>query len=270
MLRALGSVFAKFAKKYLPDALIFAMILTIITLILGMVVQKESFVNMVKYMGDGFWNLLSFAMQMTLIVVTGYILATTKPIKAFLSWIARFGNSPFKAVALVTFVMAIFSWFQWGLGLIVGALLAVEIARNFGMSDEDIKKAVAELQPVEHRLQMIKAGGKIILDDGYNGNIDGMLEAIRLCSLHDGRKVIVTPGLVESSDELNLQLIDAINRVFDIVIVTGALNAELFNKNLRVKNKIMLADKSTLTDVLGSQTKAGDIILFVNDAPNFI
>jgi len=130
MLRALGSVFAKFAKKYLPDALIFAMILTIITLILGMVIQKESFVNMVKYMGDGFWNLLSFAMQMTLIVVTGYILATTKPIKAFLSWIARFGNSPFKAVALVTFVMAIFSWFQWGLGLIVGALLAVEIARN--------------------------------------------------------------------------------------------------------------------------------------------
>ena len=148
--------------------------------------------------------------------------------------------------------------------------VAVEIARNFGMSDEDIKKAVAELQPVEHRLQMIKAGGKIILDDGYNGNIDGMLEAIRLCSLHEGRKVIVTPGLVESSQELNLRLINAINEVFHTVIVTGSLNAELFNKNLRVKNKIMLADKSTLTDVLGSQTKAGDIILFANDAPNFI
>ena len=140
----------------------------------------------------------------------------------------------------------------------------------FGMSDDEIKDAVAKLEPVEHRLQMIKAGGKLILDDGYNGNIDGMLEGIRLCSLHEGRKVIVTPGLVESSDELNLLLIEAINDVFDIVIVTGSLNARLFEKNLKVKNKIMLADKSSLTDVLANQTRAGDIILFANDAPNFI
>jgi UDP-N-acetylmuramoyl-tripeptide--D-alanyl-D-alanine ligase len=97
-----------------------------------------------------------------------------------------------------------------------------------------------------------------------------MLEAIRLCSTHHGRKVIVTPGLVESSDELNLKLIEAINDVFDIVIVTGALNAELFIKNLTIENKIMLADKAVLTEVLANQTKAGDIILFANDAPNFI
>jgi len=148
--------------------------------------------------------------------------------------------------------------------------VAVEIAREFGMNDEQIVKAVAKLQPVEHRLQKIVAGGKIILDDGYNGNIDGMLEAIRLCSLHDGRRVIVTLGLVESSDKLNLKLIENINKVFDIAIVTGALNAQLFDKHLHVKNKIMLIDKSTLTDVLAKQTAAGDVILFANDAPNFI
>jgi UDP-N-acetylmuramoyl-tripeptide--D-alanyl-D-alanine ligase len=148
--------------------------------------------------------------------------------------------------------------------------VAVRIAKHFGMSNEEIQNAVKELTPVEHRLQKIVAGGKIILDDGYNGNIDGMLEGVRLCSLHEGRKVIVTPGLVESRDELNLKLINAINEVFDIVIVTGALNAALFNKNLTVKNKIMLADKSSLVDVLANQTRAGDIILFANDAPNFI
>ena len=148
--------------------------------------------------------------------------------------------------------------------------VAVRVAKSFGMSDEEIVNAVKALEPVEHRLQMIKAGGKLILDDGYNGNIDGMLEGIRLCSLHEGRKVIVTPGLVESSEELNLKLINAINEVFHTVIVTGALNAELFRKNLKVKNRIMLADKSNLTEILGSQTKAGDIILFANDAPNFI
>ncbi len=148
--------------------------------------------------------------------------------------------------------------------------VAVRIAKTFKMSNDETVEAVKGLTPVEHRLQMIKAGGKTILDDGYNGNIEGMLEAIRLCSLHKGRKVIVTPGLVESSNELNLELIKAINSVFDIAIVTGALNAELFDKNLTLKNKIMLADKSLLVDVLAKETKAGDIILFANDAPNFI
>ncbi len=148
--------------------------------------------------------------------------------------------------------------------------VAVRLAKLFGMSSDAIVKAVARLEPVEHRLQLIKAGGKIIIDDGYNGNIDGMLEGVRLCSTHEGRKVIVTPGLVESSDELNLKLIKAINAVFDIVIVTGSLNADLFMKNLTVENKIMLADKAVLTEVLANQTKVGDIILFANDAPNFI
>jgi len=148
--------------------------------------------------------------------------------------------------------------------------VAVRIAKEFGLSRDEITQAVRKLEPVEHRLQLIKAGGKLILDDGYNGNIDGMLEGIRLCSLHEGDKVIVTPGLVESREELNLQLIEAINNVFDTVIVTGSLNVELFNKHLKVKNKTLLADKSKLTEVLGHQTKAGDIILFANDAPNFI
>ncbi len=149
--------------------------------------------------------------------------------------------------------------------------VAVRIAKEFGMSDAEITRAVKKLEPVEHRLQMIKAGGKLILDDGYNGNIDGMLEGVRLCSLHDGgQKVIVTPGLVESTEELNLKLINAINEVFDIVIVTGSLNAELFNKHLDVKQKVILADKTSLTAVLANQTKSGDIILFANDAPNFI
>jgi UDP-N-acetylmuramoyl-tripeptide--D-alanyl-D-alanine ligase len=148
--------------------------------------------------------------------------------------------------------------------------VAIKIAKIFGLSNDEIVKAVKNLKPVEHRLQLIKAAGKLIIDDGYNGNIDGMLEGIRLCATHDGRKVIVTPGLVESSEALNLQLIEAINKVFDIVIVTGKLNAELFEKNLKVKNKIILTDKSTLTAVLASQTKAGDIIIFANDAPSFI
>jgi UDP-N-acetylmuramoyl-tripeptide--D-alanyl-D-alanine ligase len=147
---------------------------------------------------------------------------------------------------------------------------AILIAQEMGMSSDEIVSAVEKLKSVEHRLERIDAGGKIILDDGYNGNIDGMLEGIRLCSLHNGRKVIVTPGLVESTEELNSELIRAINGVFDSAIITGQLNAAQFDKELNVSQKIMLSDKSQMVKTLGEVTKAGDIILFANDAPNFI
>jgi len=147
---------------------------------------------------------------------------------------------------------------------------AVRVASYLGMSIEAIQAAVKNLEAVEHRLQRIDAGGKIILDDGFNGNLDGMKEGIKLCSLHKGKKVIVTPGLVESSEDLNIELIEAINEVFDTVIVTGTLNSALFDKHLKVDNKIMLTDKSKLTQTLSQVTHSGDIILFANDAPNFI
>jgi len=149
-------------------------------------------------------------------------------------------------------------------------LAAIKVAHFYGLSVMEIKRALKRLKPVEHRLQKIEAGGKIILDDGFNGNLDGMKEAIRLCSLHSGRKVIVTPGLVESTKELNKELIEEINKVFDIVIVTGKLNADLFQNHLQVKQSFILTDKSQLESLLSTQTREGDIILFANDAPNFI
>jgi UDP-N-acetylmuramoyl-tripeptide--D-alanyl-D-alanine ligase len=147
---------------------------------------------------------------------------------------------------------------------------AVLVAKELGLSDDTIVSEVAQLKSVEHRLERIDAGGKVILDDGYNGNIDGMKEGIRLCSLHEGRKVIVTPGLVESTEELNIELAEAINAVFDVAIVTGTLNSALFDRVLTVPQKIMLPKKEQLQQVLAEQTRPGDIIIFSNDAPNFI
>ncbi len=147
---------------------------------------------------------------------------------------------------------------------------AVKVAKELGVKDEEIVKSVKLLKPVSHRLELINSGDKIILDDGYNGNIEGMREGIRLCSTHVGRKVIVTPGLVESSDELNAELSKMINSTFDLAIITGSLNVELFKKYLTLKEIIYLEDKSMLVKVLGEKTASGDIIYFANDAPNFI
>ena len=85
-------------------------------------------------------------------------------------------------------------------------------ALELGMSIEEIKVALHDIQPVEHRLQMMKAGGKIIIDDSFNGNLEGMLEAVKISSTHMGRKVIITPGLVESTVEANTTLANAIDK----------------------------------------------------------
>ncbi|MCK9161956.1 MAG: UDP-N-acetylmuramoyl-tripeptide--D-alanyl-D-alanine ligase [Arcobacteraceae bacterium] len=144
------------------------------------------------------------------------------------------------------------------------------VAHQLGMSIDEIKFALSELKPVAHRLELIKAGGKLILDDSFNGNLEGMLEGINLASMYNGRKVIVTPGIVESTEVANITLAKAINRVFDLVIITGDLNKKIFEKELKNKDLIFLKNKKELENVLAQETKLGDLILFANDAPNFI
>ena len=144
------------------------------------------------------------------------------------------------------------------------------VSHYLGMSIDEIKMSLGTLPQVEHRLQKIEAGGKIIIDDSYNGNLEGMLEAVNICSTHIGRKVIITPGLVESTDEANILLAKTINENFDFVILTGSLNTHLFSANIDKEKVYILKDKALLEATLATTTKAGDLILFANDAPNFI
>ena len=144
------------------------------------------------------------------------------------------------------------------------------VSHYLGMSIDEIKMSLGTLPQVEHRLQKIEAGGKIIIDDSFNGNLEGMLEAVNICSTYSGRKVIITPGLVESTDEANILLAKAINENFDFVILTGSLNTHLFSANIDKEKVYVLKDKSLMEATLAKTTKIGDLILFANDAPNFI
>ena len=144
------------------------------------------------------------------------------------------------------------------------------MAKELNMSIDEIKLALHNLEPVKHRLHLSKAGGKIILDDSFNGNLNGMLEAVQIASTHNGTKVIVTPGIVESTMEANVKFAKAIDEVFDLIIITGSLNSKLLEKVIVKTKPIILEDKSKLQDVLAEETHLGDLILFANDAPNFI
>jgi len=146
----------------------------------------------------------------------------------------------------------------------------IRVAQALGVDEATLKKALNSLEPVVHRLQRIDAGGKVILDDSFNGNIDGMLASFELASTYSGRKVVITPGLVEVDDDLNIQVAQRANEVFDLVIVTGDLNYALFQKHIDPDKLKKLASKDQMKEMLVTETLAGDLILFANDAPSFI
>jgi len=147
---------------------------------------------------------------------------------------------------------------------------AVLVAKELGLDDETIQKGLSTLKSVDHRLQRIDAGGKVILDDSFNGNIDGTMASFDLASTYKGRKVVITPGLVEVDDELNVQVAKRANEIFDIVVVTGDLNYAIFKEYVDPDKLVKLSSKAGMEDMLVEQTLPGDLILFANDAPSFV
>jgi len=148
--------------------------------------------------------------------------------------------------------------------------LAIRVAQALNVSEEVIKQQLNTLEPTPHRLQRMDAGGKIIIDDSFNGNIDGMLEGFNLASTYEGRKVVITPGLVEVDDEFNIEVAQRANEVFDLVVVTGDLNYAIFKEHVDAKKLVKLESKEKMQEMLIEHTSAGDLILFANDAPSFI
>ncbi len=130
MIRILGKVFSNIAKRLLPDAFLFAVILALIVFVLGLAVEGQGFMDMVGFFGGGMWAFLTFSMQMALIIVTGSALANSKPVKGFLKGLAGAVKTPTQALLMVSFVSAVCCWLNWGFGLIVGALLAKEVAKS--------------------------------------------------------------------------------------------------------------------------------------------
>ena len=117
-------------KRYLPDAFLFAVLLTFLVFLLGITLTPSGPLEMISFWGDGLWNLLKFSMEMTLILVTGHALANTAPIKFCLDKLASLAKNQARAVLLTTLVSSLACWVNWGFGLIVSALFALELAKR--------------------------------------------------------------------------------------------------------------------------------------------
>ncbi|MGN7296270.1 short-chain fatty acid transporter [Ferdinandcohnia sp. SAFN-114] len=134
-MKAITNFFVRLVQRFLPDAFIFAIILTFLVFVLGILFTESGPVEMVSHWGTGFWDLLAFTMQMALVVVTGYVLANAPVIKNFLAKLSNLAKTPAQAVMLVTFVSAIACLINYGFGLVVGALFAIHVARQVPSAD---------------------------------------------------------------------------------------------------------------------------------------
>lgn len=187
MIGKISRAMTALVSRYLPDPLIFAMLLTMLVFIFGLFLTPHAPMDMVKMWGDGFWNLLAFGMQMALIIVTGHALASSPPVKRVLKNIASLAKTPVQGVMLVTFFGLVACVINWGFGLIVGAMFAREVARRVPGSDYPLLIACAYIgfltwgggfsgsmpllaatpgNPVEHIAGLIPIGDTLLT--GYN------------------------------------------------------------------------------------------------------
>lgn len=118
------------AERWIPDAFIFALIATVVVVIAGITATPSTPAQVVDAWGRGFWELIPFTLQMALVIITGHVLATSRPVRRLIGAIAGWPASPRSAVALVTLFAMVSSWFNWGFSLVFSAVLAREIARR--------------------------------------------------------------------------------------------------------------------------------------------
>ena len=115
-------------ERYVPDAFIFALIGTLIVVAAayGHAVDLAGH----RRVGGSFWELIPFTLQMSLVIITGHVLATSPPAGRLIRAVAGWPESPKAAVAMVAFFALVSSWLNWGFSLVFSAVLAREVARR--------------------------------------------------------------------------------------------------------------------------------------------
>ncbi len=153
--------------------------------------------------------------------------------------------------------------------------LAAALCSLVGMTNEEILRGIEKIRPIPHRLELIRANGKYILDDSYNSNVAGARDAVETLRLFQGKKIIVTPGLVELGmlEEKENRELGELLVGLDRVILVGETQV----LSVRAGYLEGGGDESKLTlvptlekakEVLAKESGEGDAVLFLNDLPD--
>lgn len=130
-------------NRYLPSPFVFSIVLTIIAFVAAVLVTGQGIIEVAGFWGKGLWSLHGFAMQMALILVTGYAFANAPLIQKLLNRIASKVHSPNTAIMVVTLVGLCGSWLNWGFGLVIGAVFAKALAKQVKGVDYPLLVAAA-------------------------------------------------------------------------------------------------------------------------------
>ena len=149
---------------------------------------------------------------------------------------------------------------------------------SMGMTFEEIARGISKIQPIPHRLNLIDSGtGVIVIDDAFNSNPIGAKAALDVLSqFKEGRKIIVTPGMVElgaMEEEANREFGTNIGKVCDYAILIGKKRTKpiyegLMEVNFNPDNVFVVNNLNEATERLASLTKPKDVVLFENDLPD--
>ena len=161
---------------------------------------------------------------------------------------------------------------------IINIACAVAVAKELGLSDEQIKAGIRFLKPVPHRLELIKKpNGLTIIDDAYNSNIKGATKALETLKLFKGKtRILVTPGIVdlgEYSEKYNQELGKKAASCADYIILVGEKQAKPIYEGIISQNypkeKIFIAKDLQEAIKKWSEFSVKDsVILLENDLPD--
>jgi short-chain fatty acids transporter len=121
--------FSAFAERWYPDSFVFAALAAIGVAFADLLLGAEPRA-VANAFGNGFWTLIPFTMQMAIVVISGYVVATSPPIAKFVDWIAKVPRTGRGAVAFIAFMAIAVSLLNYALSMIFGGLLALALARR--------------------------------------------------------------------------------------------------------------------------------------------
>jgi short-chain fatty acids transporter len=141
LISRLALALTNWTERWVPDAFIFALIGTVLVFAAALGFTPSSPAQVVDAWGRGFWELIPFTLQMSLVIITGHVLASSRPVGRVIRVLAAWPATPKGAVATVTFFALASSWLNWGFSLVFSAVLAREVARR--MEDVDYRALAA-------------------------------------------------------------------------------------------------------------------------------
>ncbi|MGI6630260.1 MAG: short-chain fatty acid transporter [Bacillota bacterium] len=130
IIRSMGNFFSTIVQRFLPDAFIFCLLLTFVAMLGGVVLGGKTPLEIFGYWGNGFWGMLTFSMQSSMALMTGYALSSAPLFRRGLSKVASLPKNFGQAVLLASAGSFIIWYIHWGVGAVATGLLCVEITRQ--------------------------------------------------------------------------------------------------------------------------------------------